>query len=707
VNKTPPLGVILTVEDNPLSRKVVRLALEVEGFAVHEAGDGRAALDYVRDAAPDLILLDIKLPDINGVELVGQLRALPNGKAVPIIAVTGYRSELEHARDAMAGFTEILFKPVEPSLLLRIVRAHLQPLQTSSQHHGVGPRLLLVDDDPVQLKLGALHLTGAGFEVKTAHDGLEGLEQARAWVPQIIVSDVLMPRLDGFRFCAALKQDAALQRIPIVLTSSAFLDFEDATLAREMGAETLIVRTPDYRDVIVAARDALRAPRAQAAIAPDEPRTERYAERTWQQLEQQVRLNASLSQRLAQRRAELAVLAAAADAITANPTGGLQEILQQAFDACGISRGAAYLLAPDGQLTLHAVVGYDETAREGIAAFFGRTDLLRGALDAREPRVIAGAPGGLDAVIVAPLRRGGDTLGLYWMEVDTTDASPADWVPFAAAVASQLAQVIALSQAYAEAAAGREASRQEALRREQLQIKDQFLSHVSHELRTPLTAIHQFVSILLDGLTGELKADQREYLGIALRNVNELRRMIDDLLEATRSETARLSIAIQPVHLPQVINDVVTSLEPSASQKGVTVSVDTGNHVPDAQADPARVGQIISNLLGNAIKFTPEGGSVAVRAQVTPDDADHVHVSVADTGPGVKPDELERIFDYLYQGQNTASLARKGFGIGLHICRDLVVRQGGRIWAESTPGRGSIFHFTLPVATVGSATHAA
>ena len=280
-------------------------------------------------------------------------------------------------------------------------------------------------------------------------------------------------------------------------------------------------------------------------------------------------------------------------------------------------------------------------------------------------------------------------------------------MPFAGAVATQLAQAIALNQAYAEAAAGREASRREELRREQLQIKDQFLSHVSHELRTPLTVIHQFMTILLDGLAGTITPEQREYLGVALRNANELRTMIDDLLEATRSETARLSIAARPVHLSEVINDVIVAIDPSAVQKGVTVSADVSNELPDAQADPARLGQIITNLIGNAIKFTPPGGSIAVRARVPPEDHGVLEVSVADTGPGIKPEERERIFEYLYQGQNAANLTRRGFGIGLHLCRDLVMRHGGRIWVDGEPGRGSVFHFTLPVAPIGEPTHAA
>jgi signal transduction histidine kinase/AmiR/NasT family two-component response regulator len=699
---------VLVIEDNPIARKMTRLALEAERYVVHEAADGAEAIAAVQAAVPDLILQDIKLPDINGVDLVGRLRALPGGDTVPIIAITGFRSELEHARSAMAGFNEILFKPVEPSVLARIVRAHLHSPDAAPVPSESRARLLLVDDDAVQLKLGALQFGTAGFEVHTARDGVDALEQARAWLPEVVVSDVLMPRLDGFRLCAALKCDPALRNVPVVLTSSAFLAPEDASVARQMGAEALIPRTPRQTELIDAARAALQAPRAPTPPSQTAALTEDYLDRICQQLEHQVRLNASLAQRLAQRRAEVAVLSAAAEAITAQRDGVvLQDVLQQAFNACGISRGAAYLVAPDGVLTVTAVLGYDQASDPGIADFFGDPRVLRGALGSRDPGVVVGVPADLDAVIVTPLRRGDDVLGVFWMEVDTTAASPEEWLPFAAAVGSQLAQAVALNRAFAAAAEGREASRREQLRREQLQIKDQFLSHVSHELRTPLTAIHQFLSILLDGLAGQVAPEQREYLQIALRNVNELRGMIDSLLEATRSETARLSLDARPVRVAEVIGDVLASLDPTARQKGVTVSTDAQIGLPLVVADPARLGQIVSNLVGNAIKFTPRGGSAVVHACVAPEDGGMLRVSVADSGPGVPPEERERIFDYLYQGQITANLARKGFGIGLHLCRDLVARQGGRIWVDSQPGRGSVFSFTIPLASQGDAAHAA
>src|SRR6059036_800490 len=158
---------------------MVRVALQSDGFAVHEAPDGRTALELAARVRPAVVIQDLKLPDIGGIELLECLRRLPGGADVPIIALTGYRPELEHARSATAGFTELLIKPVEPSLLLRVIRTHLPPPELIRERQGLGRRVLVVDDDPVQLKLTRAHLGAAGFAVTGARDGEEALEAAR------------------------------------------------------------------------------------------------------------------------------------------------------------------------------------------------------------------------------------------------------------------------------------------------------------------------------------------------------------------------------------------------------------------------------------------------------------------------------------------------------------------------------------------------
>jgi signal transduction histidine kinase len=234
-------------------------------------------------------------------------------------------------------------------------------------------------------------------------------------------------------------------------------------------------------------------------------------------------------------------------------------------------------------------------------------------------------------------------------------------------------------------------------RQQQLKIKDQFLSHVSHELRSPLAVIHQFVTILLDRIAGDLTSDQSEYLGIVLRNVNQLRKMIEDLLEVTRAETGKISIHPQWTPLPELVRETVDTLRIAASGKGIDLSGQVPNDLPFAYADPNRIRQILMNLVDNAVKFTPEKGKINVRAQVFPEDPHFLCLSVADTGCGIPAEETKKIFDSLYQVKDSIEINRKGLGLGLFICKELVSRHGGRIWVESEPGRGSTFHFTLPI----------
>lgn len=234
-------------------------------------------------------------------------------------------------------------------------------------------------------------------------------------------------------------------------------------------------------------------------------------------------------------------------------------------------------------------------------------------------------------------------------------------------------------------------------RKKQLRLKDEFLSHVSHELRSPLSVVHQFVTIPVDGLAGDLSPEQREYLGIALENVNRLRRMIDELLEVTRAETGKLTVEAERTSVTEVIANTLNTFRISAEEKAICLSSHVSDVLPPALADPERLRQILTNLIDNAIKFTPEGGTVTIRAGFFEKDKDFLCVSVADTGRGISPAAAPRIFDRFYQESGALEGHRKGLGLGLYICRELVSRHRGRIWVESRPGQGSVFSFTLPV----------
>ena len=231
---------------------------------------------------------------------------------------------------------------------------------------------------------------------------------------------------------------------------------------------------------------------------------------------------------------------------------------------------------------------------------------------------------------------------------------------------------------------------------QQLELKDQFLSHVSHELRSPLTVVFSFLEILLDGVVGTLNDEQREFLTISMRNATQLRQMIDDLLDVTRAQTGKLIVSLKRVSLRGEIEATLEGLRPQADSKGLMLTSELPDDLPAVLADPHRVHQVVVNLLDNAIKFTPEGGSIRVTARLA-DPAEGLTVSVTDSGPGIPATERDDIFRELYQLDYAAPATRKGLGLGLFICRELVTRMAGRIWVESEAGEGSNFSFTLPL----------
>ncbi len=224
-------------------------------------------------------------------------------------------------------------------------------------------------------------------------------------------------------------------------------------------------------------------------------------------------------------------------------------------------------------------------------------------------------------------------------------------------------------------------------------LKSDFVSNVSHELRTPLTAIKGSVDNMLDGLTGDLNEKQSRYLMRIKSNADRLARLINDLLDLSRIE-AGINLKPRNLDLVTIAKEVTETLRPVAADKLITLTMESLDDTVTAWADPDRISEILMNLLGNAIKFTPTNGEVTLSLQGSGNE--WVKISVADTGPGIPSDEANRIFDKFYQVTQPEKQKAMGTGLGLSITKALVEMHGGKIWLESEVGKGSIFSFILP-----------
>ena len=226
-----------------------------------------------------------------------------------------------------------------------------------------------------------------------------------------------------------------------------------------------------------------------------------------------------------------------------------------------------------------------------------------------------------------------------------------------------------------------------------VKARDDTVGVVAHDLRNPVSAVKMLSAALL-ARHGEvdLPADSAEQLRLIREAALQMDRLIQDLLDVTRVETGRLRVDAQPVTTVALLEGALRTLKPLVEEAGLELRVDLPSATPRVQADPERIGQVLSNLIGNAIKFTPRGGTISIAAAEA---NGALQVSVADSGAGIPLEQLTNLFDR-YQHPPT-SIRSRGAGLGLPIARGIVEAHGGRLWAESTVGRGSVFHFTLPL----------
>jgi signal transduction histidine kinase len=381
----------------------------------------------------------------------------------------------------------------------------------------------------------------------------------------------------------------------------------------------------------------------------------------------------------------------------------LERIVSQAVQLSGADAGSIYVMDENAnQYLLRASYGLDTATadlirdhrlgpEEGVIAEAARTRQPVEVLDlAREKRseiedIILAA--GFKAILIVPLLRDTTMVGLLVMRRRTPGAYPGRTLDVLKTFAAQ--SVVAIQNA----ALFREIDEKNQELMVVSQHKSQFLANMSHELRTPLNAILGYTELIVDEVYGEMPEKIRGVLERVQTNGKHLLNLINDVLDLSKIEAGQLTLQQASFSLKDLIDGVANALEPLAREKTLSLRTEVAAGLPAAYGDERRLSQVVVNLVGNAIKFT-DTGSVTIAAAA----ADGMFtVAIRDTGPGISKADQQRIFEMFQQADSSSTRKKGGTGLGLAISKRIVELHGGRIWVESTEGKGSTFSFTIPI----------
>lgn len=312
----------------------------------------------------------------------------------------------------------------------------------------------------------------------------------------------------------------------------------------------------------------------------------------------------------------------------------------------------------------------------------------------RDPDFRAGAPSQTVAQITVPILRAGGPIGALVLESDVPGQLTQAGFEFAQRLVEHAAVAIENARLLQEV---EQANRS----------KTEFISFVTHELKNPMTSIRGYTDLLRMGQMGPLTDTQAQFLATIRANADRMARLVSDLADVARIEAGQLRLEKAPVAVQDIVDETVQALRGQIEEKNQSLHVELPADLPPLYADHTRMVQVLTNLVSNASKYTPEGGAIWIGAQLeTTTDADGsertvIHHWVRDTGIGMTPDEMEKLFTKFFRSQRGKEMA-PGTGLGLIITRSLVEQHDGTIWAESEEGKGSVFHYMLPAAPAAS-----
>jgi len=575
-------------------------------------------------------------------------------------------------------------------------------------------KILIVDDRPVNRQV-LKEILKYSHQIMEAGDGAEALELAQAGQPDLIIADILMPTMDGYELVRQLRADPSVSRIPVIFYTAYYHDREVHALARACNVAQILYKPVDPEKVLQAVEEALGQPVPPAVQPPNDEfsaehmrlLTDKLAHKVEEldatngRLTDLVQLGTQLaSEKDPQRMLEAACRASreivvARAAIIGILDQGLQGVRH--LSVCGIDSLAA---APQDFLRLHRTTLAGLLAERRPLRLHGTPELTFNGLSVRSLLAVP---------IFSPERCCGwlilvNKTGLEEFSEENERLA----VLIAAKVgifyenksyAIELRQRIEeLQNEMMERKLVEEALRQAKEAAESAsRAKDQFLANMSHELRTPLTGVLGMHDLVL---SGNLEAEQREFIGMAQTSARSLLRIFNDILELTKIESGKLSLEEKPFLVRECMENTFNIFLPVAKSKGLDLNFTVAEDVPETMiGDRTRINQVLTNLAGNAVKFT-EKGKVALRVAAggsTPDGKREVTFTVADTGIGIPDDKKDLLFRVFSQVDDSHTREYGGTGLGLAISKRIVERMGGTITFTSEEGKGSTFSCTIPL----------
>ncbi len=379
----------------------------------------------------------------------------------------------------------------------------------------------------------------------------------------------------------------------------------------------------------------------------------------------------------------------------------LRMIARETIQAMDWDRVAIGMLQADNA-NLHIIVDQirtDQETIEGTEIDFTSFELIEEALhagqvsvlDSADPRLSQTSTGdviqhlGLRTVLAIPLYSQSQPLGMMFVGNTSlqTDQITPEMIHLSETIGELITEAIVHTRLYEEAQTAN-------------RLKSTFLATVSHDLRTPLTSIVGYTDMLQRGFYGPMPERANDAIKYLQHNSRVLLRLITDILDFSKIEAGHLKVDIHPTNLQSAIHNVAGAMRPQIAERGIDLYLEIDDELPLAQANSARVEQVLTNLLSNAVKFT-EKGSITIRAATW---NDHIRLSVQDTGIGIAPEHQSNVFREFHQVENQQTRRFGGTGLGLAISRRLMELMGGALSLESTPGVGSTFHCDLPIAAV-------